>query len=76
MPVSFIPAGRAGTSIDLARRPVPGHGDEPSDFRAGSGRRQLRLFEEYRYSFYITNDREMMAEEIVFSAKDRCDQET
>src|SRR5271155_854583 len=36
---------------------------------------QLRLFEEYRYFFYITNDREMTAEEVVFSANDRCDQE-
>ncbi len=36
---------------------------------------QMRLFEEYRYFFYITNDRDMTAEEIVFSANDRCDQE-
>jgi Transposase DDE domain group 1 len=36
---------------------------------------QMRLFDEYRYFFYITNDREMTAEEIVFSANDRCDQE-
>jgi hypothetical protein len=36
---------------------------------------QNRLFEEYRYLFYITNDRKMTAEEIVFSANDRCDQE-
>ena len=35
----------------------------------------MRLFEEYRYFFYITNDREMTAEEVVFSANDRCDQE-
>jgi hypothetical protein len=27
---------------------------------------QRRLFEEYRYFFYITNDRELTAEEIVF----------
>ncbi len=27
---------------------------------------QNRLFEEYRYLFYITNDRKMTAEEIVF----------
>jgi hypothetical protein len=37
--------------------------------------RQNRLFEEYRYLFYITNDRTMTAEEVVFSANDRCDQE-
>ena len=36
---------------------------------------QMRLFEEYRYFFYITNDRKMTAEEVVFSANDRCDQE-
>jgi hypothetical protein len=36
---------------------------------------QNRLFEEYRYLFYITNDRTMTAEEVVFSANDRCDQE-
>ena len=36
---------------------------------------QMRLFEEYRYLFYITNDRKMTAEEVVFSANDRCDQE-
>jgi hypothetical protein len=36
---------------------------------------QMRLFEEYRYFFYITNDRTMSAEEVVFSANDRCDQE-
>ena len=43
--------------------------------RVGVDRGQLRLFEEYRYFFYITNDREMTAEEVVFSANDRCDQE-
>ena len=35
----------------------------------------MRLFEEYRYFFYITNDRTRSAEEIVFLANDRCDQE-
>ena len=43
--------------------------------RLGTDRGQMRLFEEYRYFFYITNDREMSAEEVVFSANDRCDQE-
>jgi Transposase DDE domain group 1 len=43
--------------------------------RVGVAKGQLRLFEEYRYVFYITNDREMTAEEVVFSANDRCDQE-
>jgi Transposase DDE domain group 1 len=43
--------------------------------RLGTDQGQLRLFEEYRYFFYITNDRETPAAEIVFSANDRCDQE-
>ena len=34
-----------------------------------------KLFEEYRYFFYITNDRRNPAEEIVFQANDRCNQE-
>jgi hypothetical protein len=36
---------------------------------------QEKLFEMYRYFFYITNDRASTAEEIVYSANDRCDQE-
>ena len=43
--------------------------------RLGVDQGQLRLFEEYRYFFYITNDRATPADEIVFSANDRCDQE-
>ena len=43
--------------------------------RLGTDKGQMRLFEEYRYFFYITNDRETPAEEIVFSANDRCNQE-
>jgi Transposase DDE domain group 1 len=43
--------------------------------RLGIDKGQLRLFEEYRYFFYITNDCQMTAEEVVFSANDRCDQE-
>src|SRR5262249_24837803 len=43
--------------------------------RLGTDQGQRRLFEEYRYFFYITNDRELSAEEVVFSAHDRCDQE-
>jgi Transposase DDE domain group 1 len=31
--------------------------------------------EEYRYFFFITNDREAPADELVFRANDRCDQE-
>lgn len=37
--------------------------------------RQGRFFDDYRYFFYITNQTEPSAEEIVFSANDRCDQE-
>jgi hypothetical protein len=33
------------------------------------------LFENERYFFYITNERQWTASEIVFSANDRCDQE-
>jgi hypothetical protein len=36
---------------------------------------QEKLFEEYRYFFYITNDRGSSSAQIVFSANDRCDQE-
>ena len=36
--------------------------------RLGIDKGQLRLFEEYRYFFYITNDRQMTAEEVVFCA--------
>jgi Transposase DDE domain group 1 len=43
--------------------------------RVGIDKGQMRLFEEYRYFFYITNDRAGTAEEIVFAANDRCDQE-
>jgi len=43
--------------------------------RLGTDQGQMRLFEEYRYFFYITNDHEMPAAEVVFSANDRCDQE-
>jgi hypothetical protein len=43
--------------------------------RLGIDKGQMRLFEEYRYFFYITNDRQMTAAEVVFCANDRCDQE-
>ena len=36
---------------------------------------QEKLFEEYRYFFYITNDLASTAEQVVFEANDRCDQE-
>ena len=37
--------------------------------------RQGRLFETYRYFFYITNDTRLTAEDVVFSANNRCNQE-
>jgi Transposase DDE domain group 1 len=43
--------------------------------RLGTDQGQLRLFEEYRYFFSITNDRVTPAELIVLLANDRCDQE-
>ena len=36
---------------------------------------EARLFDEVRYFFFITNDWERTAEEIVFTATQRCDQE-
>ena len=36
---------------------------------------QRRLFDEIRYFFYITNDWAIDAEDVVFEANDRCDQE-
>ncbi len=36
---------------------------------------ELRLHDEIRYFFYVTNDRDSTAAEIVFCANDRCDQE-
>jgi hypothetical protein len=43
--------------------------------RLGIDRRGVRLREEYRYFFFITNDREEAADEIVGTAFDRCNQE-
>jgi transposase len=36
---------------------------------------QGRLFDDYRYFFYLTNDRNCSASEIVFEGNDRCNQE-
>jgi Transposase DDE domain group 1 len=36
---------------------------------------QQVLFHDYRYFFYLTNDRQSAASAIVYSANDRCDQE-
>jgi DDE family transposase len=43
--------------------------------RLGIEKGGVLLREEYRYFFFITNDRETPADEIVFKAHDRCDQE-
>ena len=37
--------------------------------------KQQRLFDDYRYFFYLTNDPSATPEQIVFSANDRCQQE-
>jgi hypothetical protein len=37
--------------------------------------RQQRLFDDYRYHFYLTNDWDSPVEAIVFTANDRCQQE-
>jgi hypothetical protein len=36
---------------------------------------QERLFKQYRYFLYITNERDLPVQEVVFAANDRCDQE-
>jgi hypothetical protein len=36
---------------------------------------QTRLFDEIRWRFYLTNDRQSTPRELVFKANDRCDQE-
>jgi len=38
-------------------------------------RGQEVLFEQYRYFFYVTNDDDLTAEQVVFEANERCDQE-
>jgi hypothetical protein len=43
--------------------------------RLGVDQEQMRLFEEFRYFFFITNDRRLSAEELVLRANQRCNQE-
>ena len=43
--------------------------------RVGIDKGSVRLREEFLYFFYITNDRTTPADQIVFQANDRCDQE-
>ncbi len=43
--------------------------------RLSTEKGQQVLFEEYRYFFYLTNNRAASAAEIIFLANDRCDQE-
>ena len=38
-------------------------------------RGELMLFDDVRYFLYITNDRDLTAEQVVFEANDRCNQE-
>jgi len=43
--------------------------------RLGIDKGSVRLREEYRYFFFITNDRVTLADELVWQANERCDQE-
>jgi hypothetical protein len=43
--------------------------------RLATEKRGVRLREEYRYFFFITNDRKMPADQVVLTAGGRCDQE-
>ncbi len=43
--------------------------------RLGIDKGGVRIREEYRYFFFITNDREAATDELVLKANDRCDQE-
>jgi hypothetical protein len=43
--------------------------------RLGIDKGGVRLREEYRYFFFITNDRDLLDDEIVFQANGRCNQE-
>jgi Transposase DDE domain group 1 len=43
--------------------------------RLGIDKGPVRVREEYRYFFFITNDRDTPADELVLKANDRCDQE-
>lgn len=43
--------------------------------RLATDKGQLRLFEKYRYFFYITNDRALPTEQVVLLANGRCNQE-
>jgi Transposase DDE domain group 1 len=43
--------------------------------RLGIDKGSVRVREEYRYFFFITNDRDAAAEELVLEANGRCDQE-
>jgi len=38
-------------------------------------RGETALFDDVRYFFYITNDQDLSAKEVVFESNDRCDQE-
>ena len=70
----LISAGRAAEQFSLNKpngRPVP----RLLRKRLATENRGVRLREEYRYFFFITNDREMPADQVVLTAGGRCDQE-
>jgi hypothetical protein len=43
--------------------------------RLATDKGQIRLFEEYRYFFFITNDRDLTIDQVVITAGQRCNQE-
>ncbi len=64
--------------VELSYRP----GNCKQDYRVVALRKNLSvergedvLFEQYRYFFYITNDWDMTADQVVAEARSRCNQE-
>jgi hypothetical protein len=69
---------KAEDVVEFSYRP----GNCKKDYRVVALRKNLSvergenvLFEEYRFFFYITNERAMSADEVVDQARQRCDQE-
>jgi hypothetical protein len=69
---------KAENVVEFSYRP----GNCKKDYRVVALRKNLSvergenvLFEEYRFFFYITNERTMTADEVVDQARQRCDQE-
>ncbi len=70
---------KAGDVVEFSYRP----GKCKRDYRVVALRKNISvergenvLFEEYRYFFYVTNERTMTADEVVDQARQRCNQET